>query len=365
MSREDFSARALAFAQVHAGRDTTAFAANLHSRIELLRHEGFAMPVTVDDGAADSAWVVSPRTTYADCAVEEGVRTAPRLLARPLAWLGAGAGAWLRRARIDRVAALNNWLLSTNLYPPLADTPLDALLAQARERWPTHALWWRSLNEVDNADWIAALERAGFERVASRQVYLFDEWPALVRAHGNLKTDLKLLARSDLARTPDAGIEDGDYARIAELYTLLYIGKYSPLNPRYTATLMREWHGAGLLEFDALRGADGRLQAVVGLFRQGRTLTAPVVGYDTARPLGEALYRRACAAVFDLAMARGLRLNFSAGAAHFKRLRGGRPAIEYSLVCTRHLPRRTRATVHVLGALTRRVAVPLLRKYKL
>ena len=365
VSDADFSDRARAFARVHVGADTTAFATNLHSRVELLEHAALALPVTVDDGGADNAWVASPSTTYAACAAEEAVRTAPRAFARPLAWLGAGASAWLHRAGIDRVAALNNWLLSTNLDPPLATVPLDAVIEQARARWPTHALWWRSLNEVDNADWIAALERAGFQRVASRQVYLFDDWPALARRHGNLKADLKLLARTDFARTGDTGIAEADYARIAELYTLLYVAKYSPHNPHYTPALLRAWHRAGLLEFDALRGADGQLQAVVGLFRQGRTLTAPIVGYDTARPLADGLYRRACASVFATAMARGQRLNFSAGAAHFKRLRGGQPAIEYSLVCTRHLPRRTRRTVAVLGALTRRVAVPMLRRFKL
>ena len=360
----DFSRRAHAFAQVHVGHDTTQFAPNLHSRVELLQQGALALPVTVDDGDVVNAWVCSPRTTYADCATEEAQRAAP-LIGRPLGWLGARASAWLRRSGIDRVAALNNWLLSTNLYPPLAPVALGEVIAQARERWPTHALWCRSLNDIDNADWIAALERLGFARVASRQVYLFDDWPALARRHHNLKTDLKLLTRTDLSPTGDAGIGEADYARIAALYTLLYLDKYSRHNPRYTAAFMRAWHRAGLLEFDALRDGDGTLQNVVGLFRQGRTLTAPIVGYDTARPTSWALYRRLSASAFATAMARGQRLNFSAGAAHFKRLRGGRPAMEYSLVCTRHLPRRTRRMVASIGALTRGIAVPLLRKFEL
>lgn len=360
----DFSARARAFAHVHVGHDTTRFAGNLHSRVELLEQGPLALPVTVDDGEAVNAWVCSPRTTYADCAIEEAVRAAP-WIGRPLAWLGTQASAWLRRSGIDRVAALNNWLVSTNLYPPLAPVRLAEVIEQARARWPTHALWWRSLNEVDNADWIAALERAGFQRLASRQVYLFDDWPALARRHGNLKADLKLLARTDLAHTGDAGIGEGDYGRVAQLYSQLYLDKYSRHNPHYTERFMRAWHRAGLLEFDALRDADGVLQNVVGLFRQGRTLTAPIVGYDTARPTSWALYRRLSASAFATAMARGQRLNFSAGAAHFKRLRGGRPAMEYSLVCARHLPRRTRRTVAAIGALTRGVAAPLLRKFEL
>jgi hypothetical protein len=61
----------------------------------------------------------------------------------------------------------------------------------------------------------------------------------------------------------------------------------------------------------------------------------------------------------------GGRLNFSAGAAGFKRLRGGVPAIEYSAVYARHLPRKTRNAIGVLSLATRRVGAPLLSKYGL
>jgi hypothetical protein len=361
---DDFSRRGLAFAAVHVGHDTARLVPNLHSRVELLREGALALPVTVDDGTQANAWVCSPRTTYADYAMEEAARAAP-WLAWPCAGLGAGLRAWLGHAGVDRVAMLNNWLLSTNLPPALADVPLAAVFDQAHARWPGHALWWRSLNEVDHADWIAALERHGFRRIASRQVYLYDDWPTLAKRHYNLRHDLRLLERDDLRGVDDAVIDEADYARIAALYEQLYVGKYSRHNPRYSAAFLRAWHRAGLLEFAALRAADGGLRSVVGLFRQGGALTAPIVGYDTTRPRTEALYRWLAARACGTAMDRGLRLNFSAGAAHFKRLRGGRPALEYSLVSTRDVPRRTRRAVATLGVLSRRVAAPLLRRYEL
>jgi hypothetical protein len=361
---EDFTRRALAFAAIHVDQDTARFAHNLHSHVALLASGAIALPVTVDDGAAENAWVTSPRTTYADCAMEEAARAVP-LLARPAAWLGAGLRGWLRRAGVDRVAMLNNWLLSTNLYPPLAAVPLDDVLAQARERWPGHALWFRSLNEADHADWIAALEARGFRRVVSRQVYLFDDWPALRRRHPDLRRDQRLLARPELQRTGNDGIGDGDYARIAQLYAQLYIGKYSVHNPHYTEHFMRAWHRAGLLELDAGRDGDGVLQCVTGMFRQGRTLTVPLVGYDTAQPVARGLYRRLNASAFEAAMARGLRLHLSAGAPRFKRMRGGRATLEFSLVCARDTPPRTRRAIAALSVLTGRIAAPLLRRYAL
>jgi hypothetical protein len=361
---DDFSRRARAWFGIHGGRYTPAFARNLHSRAELVEVDGLALPATVDEGTHDSAWVCSPRATYSVCAMEEAARAVP-WLDWPCAIAGAGLAAVLRYASVDRAVALNNWMLSTNLYPPLAQVPLDEVLAQARDRWPGHALWWRSLNDIDHADWIEALEARGFRRIASRQVYLFEDWDALWKRHPDLRRDRRLLDRTDLARTGDRGYSDADYDRIASLYAMLYLEKYSPSNPHYSSAFLRAWHRAGLLELDALRDGEGVLQSVTGMFRQGDTMTVPLVGYDTSRPLAEALYRRLNASAFEAARTRGLRLHLSAGAARFKRMRGGRPAIEYSLVSARGRPVRTRIATWSLAKLTAGIGVPLLRKYAL
>ena len=361
----DFSARARSFAAIHAGSALAPFAGNLAADVALLESGALALPATITDGGRGNAWVCSPRTTYADYAAEEAARHLPTALARPVQWLCGGLGHWLDAARFDRVVTINNWLLSTNLYPALDHAALADILGQARARWPGHAICFRSLNPVDNADWMQALEARGFRFIASRQVYLFDDVPALRARHVNLRRDLARLERSTLQRARDADIDGHDYARIAELYALLHLDKHSRFNPSYRPEFMRRWHRAGLLEFDGLRGADGRLQAVVGLFRQSDTLTAPIVGYDTALPQSLGLYRQATACIFQAMLRHRARLNLSAGAAGFKRLRGGQPVIEYSAMLAAHLPARTRGTLGALSFLTRRVGVPLMRRYRL
>jgi hypothetical protein len=362
---EDFSERARAFARIHAGRPAQIFAANLSAKVETLQAGDTTMPVTISDGAPGDAWVCSPRATYADCAAEEAERYLPAWMARGSRGLSRGIGAWLSDAGIDRVAAVNNWLLSTNLYPPLRMVPLATLVDTARERWPDHAIWFRSLNTIDNADWIAALSASGFQPVVSRQVYLYQDLAALSARHANLKRDLQLLGRTGLRRVRNDGITRDDYARIARLYEMLYMEKYSRFNPHYNAAFMRSWHQAGLLEFHGFRDDSGVLQCVVGLFRQGAIVTSPIVGYDTSLPRQLGLYRLLTACAYEATMELGGRLNFSAGAAGFKRLRGGVPAIEYSAVYARHLPRKTRNAIGVLSLATRRVGAPLLSKYGL
>ena len=123
--------------------------------------------------------------------------------------------------------------------------------------------------------------------------------------------------------------------------------------------------GRSLLEFEGFRDVDGRLSTVIGLFRQAGIATAPIVGYDTRQPIKVGLYRLATACAYRRCMERGWRLNFSAGAAGFKRLRGGQSAIEYSMVLARHLPRRTRAALRVLSTVTCRIGAPLLRRFEL
>ena len=362
---DDFTERARAFARIHAGTQTETFAANLSAKVETLQAGETILPVTLSDGSPGDAWVCSPRATYADCAAEEAARYLPAWMARGGHSLNKGVGAWLTRVGIDRAAAINNWLLSTNLYPPLRTVPLAMTIEAAHERWPDHAIWFRSLNVIDNADWIAALSERGFQLVVSRQVYLYENLAALSARHANLKRDLQQLGRTSLRRVRDDGIAEDDYARIARLYELLYMEKYSRFNPHYSAEFMRRWHKAGLLEFHGFRDESGILQCVVGLFRQGATFTSPIVGYDTSLPRQLGLYRLLTACAYEATMEKGGRLNFSAGAAQFKRLRGGEPAIEYSAVYARHLPRTLRNAIGALSLATRRIGAPLLSKYEL
>lgn len=362
---ERFAASARAFAAIHAGCAVETLVPNLHARIESLTSAAGDLPVSVHDSHADDAWVCSPRSTYADYAAEEAARYLPAWAGPPTQRTIGSLGRVLQWSGIDQAVSINNWLLSTNLYPPLPRVDPTALLQQARERWPAHTLWFRSLNAHDNADWLAALQAAGCQAVTSRQVYLYDDFDRLATRHGNLKADLALLRRTPLRHSFDADIVDTDYARIAELYALLYIGKHSRFNPVYTEAFLRLWHRAGLLTFEGFRADDGRLSCIVGLFRQGRTATAPIVGYDTAQPQKAGLYRLATACAYRLCQANGWRLNFSAGAAGFKRLRGGVASVEYSAVYARHLPRRTRAAVDALSTLTCRIGTPLLRRFRL
>lgn len=356
---------ATAFDAIHRGSDSRLFADNLRTEVELMQAGSYHMPVTVNDGEKGNTWICSPYTTYCDYAREELVRHVHPMIGSPLGLVCSAYGQILRRASIDRAVALNNWLLSTNIYPALDRAQLDDLVQQALKRWPRHALWFRSLNGNLNQDWTAALTAMEFMMVPSRQVYLFHDLRATALVNRDVKRDLRLLRETPLVRTDGRDFTQADYDRIEALYAKLYLEKYSRLNPAYTAHFFACWHKAGLIDFHGFRDDAGMLQAVVGVFAQEGVMTAPIVGYDTALPQSLGLYRLLMASVFEHAMATGATVNLSAGAAHFKRLRGGVPAIEYSAVLASHMPASTRRAVAALSALTTVIGIPIMKRFKL
>jgi hypothetical protein len=362
--RADFAVRAEAMTRIHAGTSTRPYIGNLETQVALMRHGALTLPCTVNQGEAGNAWVCSPVATYGSYVIEEIDRAVPAPLSWPLKALCRAYRGVLSLALADQAVTVNNWMLSTNLYPdfdPVRDPQdLAGMIAQIRQRWPDHAIWFRSLNAQHNQAWMAALQALGFDLLPSRQVYLFDH---LSRSRQvDLRRDLKLLDCTALTRKASAQFQPQDFARVEALYRYLYLDKYSRLNPHYTAAFMRRWHAAGLLECWGLSDTDGVLQAVVATFRQGDTISAPIVGYNTALPRSLGLYRLLMAHVFAVARRDDLKVNLSAGAAHFKRLRGGVPALEYSAVLSRHLTPPRCAALQTLRWLANRIGVPLMQR---
>jgi hypothetical protein len=278
-------------------------------------------------------------------------------------------GAWFARAGIDRLVQVNNWLLSTNIYPMhWQGEDLADITHFFTQNWPDHALGFRSLNRYSNAQLIQRLRALGYMAIPSRQVYLFDARNGpkadFLKKH-NTKLDAGLLRNTPYQIVTGEALTDADFERIEHLYNLLYLDKYCALNPQFTATWLRCGQRDGWLEIKALRAANGRIDGVLGWFSNPALITAPIVGYDTALPQRLGLYRLITRLCLQQAVERRIVLNFSSGAAHFKRLRGGQPEIEYSMVYVRHLSRTRRWVWHILAGLLHGIGVPLMKALKL
>lgn len=345
-----------------AREGTAALVANASSRPLLLRHDGRSFPVTVDDGGYGRSYVASPHSAYALYAREEmaivGMRRGRRSAGAALSVLDR----LLRGARFNHVVHLDNWLLSTNLHGDWDGEGLPAIRQALAERFRDHFLILRSLDSWSCPALLAAAQADGWLLLPARQIWVVDDlardwWPRHDRSN-----DRRALARSGLIVQDLPRIESEDAARITELYHLLYVGRYSALNPVFTARFMAFTADTGLIRYRVARESGGRIMAVAGMIASNGIMTPPVVGYDTSRPQGEALYRVASYLFSDWALERGLALHGSAGAATFKRNRGAHGVIEYMAVHAGHLSRARRAAIKLLAGLLERVAVPMMQK---
>lgn len=340
---------------------------NVQTRVMALAIDDLVLPVTVNDGEYDNSYVVSPYTHYVSYAAEELKELRSPRLERGLAAILQGIGSLLRIGRINRAVIVNNWMLSTNLYPELKREQAERITAFLADRFPHHAILFRSVNPHDHPELYRALGDGGYRMAASRQVYLLDAGETGAqnsKARWLIKRDERLIASQGYEIVRHEELTMADIPRITALYQALYLDKYSRYNPqfneRFFALALRE----RTLCLIALR-KEGRLDAVLGYFSRSGVMTTPVFGYDTSLPRETGLYRMLSAVLIREAQRLGMWLNESSGAAEFKRNRGAVGHFEYTAAYTRHLPPWRRGCWLVLAGLANRVGMPLMRKFKL
>lgn len=366
-----FSSATLAYVKNCIGNPDIQAIRNIRTRLLALDSGSHLFPVSVNDGGEleNNSYVVSPLNAYTGYAHEELRRLQHPWLTAPLGVLINIVGMLLKAAQIDRLVQVNNWLLSTNVYPPgWQGEELPAMTDFLVNRFPDHAISFRSLNRFSNEALIERLLSLGYVAIPSRQVYLFDaragDQAPFSRRH-NVKNDMALLRRKNYRVITGDALTEADFERLEHLYNLVYVDKYCHLNPQFTAAWLRCGQRDGWLDLRALQRPDGVIDGVIGFFDSEEIQTAPLVGYDTALPQSLGLYRRLARIGLQAAMEKRMLFNCSSGAAHFKRMRGGEPEIEITAIYVRHLPAFRRLTWILLGKVLWTVAVPLVRRLKL
>jgi hypothetical protein len=337
-----------------------AMVANVSTSLSSLRVGGRTMPVTRDDGVLGGSYVCSPHSAYVLYARAELAIVDTGLLAWPIRAAIAGLDGLLRHARMNRIVHVGNWMMATNLHGGWRGEGVRMAREALVEAHPAHLIGIRSVDDWSSPGLREALAADGWILVPSRQIWVVDDLARAwlpCRNHGH---DRRLVARSPL-RIDDLPQPAGEDARrIAALYAMLYIGRYSALNPILTPSFIEASARTRMISYRVARDADGVIQSVAGMWACGGTMTPPVVGYDTGRPRSEGLYRLACWMFMQRALEAGWRLHASAGASHFKRQRGARGVIEWNAYHARHLPRGRRMAVALLAELLTRLAVPMM-----
>lgn len=357
---------------------------NVHTDLCILQIDELILPITVTDYHPENSYVCSPYNHYFAYGEEEFGK-----LGNPIMETALRVGLWplfqmYRHSNFDKVALVNNWLLSTNLYPAIPTQQVRVATEFLIEHFPNRPVIWRSVDALGNPNLHQTLLNLDYQMVFSRQVYYQSPKEALGKKQ--VKIDLGKYKKSPYRLIDGCELGPADVPRIAQLYRLLYLEKYSYFNPQFTEAFFRLALERGLFTFKAFvleskkneapnssltpesrpltpLFSEGRIDAVMGYFCRNGIMTQPIFGYDTHLPQSLGLYRLLSTQVVLEGQHRQLLVNCSGGVGHFKRLRGSRPALEYNAVYSRHLPQKERLPWLALQQVLDRVAVPVIQHY--
>lgn len=358
---------AIKFVKELRSNGTRHFFANAEAKHEVLKIGNHYLPVTITDEVMDDlqSYVVSPHSAYCKYAQEEVDEVPSKILRPTLTLLTKAVGRMLRKAKSDKIVYINNWLLSTNLYPDWDGEEISEIANYFTSTYPDHFIAFRSLNEQHHKHLITKLKDVNWNFLPSRQVWLTEIDNYKDKYPRDIKNDFKVMKKSTLIKVSTDEFLPEDYTVISKLYRQLYLEKYSSLNPDFTPELIELLHRGGHLKLGGLRTQEGKLIGAVGTISNGGIMTTPLVGYDLSLPQSFALYRLTCLMAFEDMFERGVLYNLSSGAATFKKTRGAKPAIEYTAIYREHLKWNRKLPIKFLGSILNNIGVPLIKKWEL
>lgn len=333
----------------------------------LFNESGFICSVN-NERVEKNSYVVSPISLYKDYAVYETNVFKNKIIKYILVKIIKCVAKLLEISKMDNVLMVNNWLLSTNIYnSEVGLENVEKITKVLIKDYKDKPILWRSLNNFSNKETITNLIKAKYVLIPSRQVYIFDSRSGKNSQHNKkqtTRTDINYIEKTEYKVEINPTIKDEDFKRIKELYDNLYIKKYCDNNPQFSEKWFKFMYENNLLELIVIKDKD-LIIGVGGIYKNKDIMTLPVVGYDFNYPKESRLYRLIIAKALDYSNENKLIFNISSGASDFKSIRGAIPNIEYSLVYVNHLNVIKKVCWKVLSVVLNKVAVPIMKRYKL
>lgn len=310
---------------------------NAETEMIAIKVDDIVFPATINNTEYENSYVCSPYTLYVNCGFEKMQTINNRYLKGVMSLFLNLFKKAFRTGKINKIIFVNNWLFTTNLYPKMSESQIQAIKKALTDRYPDHAIAFRSIANFDNSACFKALENSKFELIACRPVFFLDTKNEETFKARMFKSDLKICKSSQYEVINNDQIKFEDYGRILELYRELYITKYTKYSPQLNLNFIELAVKNKILNMKALR-KDGKIDAVMGYFARNGVATSPIFGYDTSLPQDLGLYRIISTLLTLEAKDKGLIVNQSAGAGQYKTLRRAERDIEYTAVYCRHLP---------------------------
>lgn len=334
---------------------------NIHSEVYAIRTGNWIYPMTVTTENYDDSWIVSPYGQYVISLKDELTQYIDsrftRSIIRSIIRFLDGC---IRRVK-NRIIYIHNFLVSTNLYASKCEMDVEKITAFLAQEFPEHAIGFRSLNEKTASDWIEQLKDGGYQPYGSRVIYYWHSADRMTKGqkkdHARDRSNFK---KSGLIKKEI--LNEIDMDECERLYDKLYLQKYSPNNPQYTAHFMYEMCRNG--RFDMITLNHDTCVAFGGYFIMNDQMATPFFGWDTDLDEKTGIYRMLSNQLYEVAREKKILMNNSGGAGSYKKARGCQPEMEYSYIYTKHLPIKDRLNWQAIQFLTYTVGSRILWKFR-
>ncbi len=343
---------------------TKKYISNIDAHIFILKINEQILPVIKSDPHLKNCYVCSPYDQYIEYAIAELKTLNAPPLEFLLKYLLKSLGLFFRLSSFNHVVYINNWFLSTNLYPELNFEELRQINDFVSKKFPNDIIIYRSLNRLTNSNLMDDLKALGGKEILSRQVYLTDPKNPTYKSHSNFKKDVFHLENSPLMIRDSSHIKSSDIEAILLRYNNLYIEKYTDLNPQFTYDYIKNGIDHHLFHFKLVENK-GNIIAALGYFRRNGVMTTPILGFDTKAPKDHGLYRLLTMLLTRESERNQDILNRSAGAASFKSKRGAIPYIEYNYYFDENAKLLQKTSWAMLRLLLNSFGIRLLQFFKL
>ena len=226
-----------------------AYIDNIQTDVFALKVADHVLPVMVATENYENSYICSPYGHYISLGQQSTQLIGNPFFAKIVQKLVGGLGLGVRAGRINSVVYVNHWLAALDLYPGGFTTEnLLAITAFLKERFPEHAIIFRSLTPVTNASLILSLVNLDYDLLASRYVFFTDTKNDAVFTTRILKSDLKLWRDSPYKICDESQISPDEFPQLLELYNRLYLDRPN-LQPRYNQRYIQMLFEQRLLHF--------------------------------------------------------------------------------------------------------------------
>jgi hypothetical protein len=335
---------------------------NVDTQFMALTVGNTVIPVTVNETQYDNSFVCSPFSHYISYAFNILDKMKNKWLRGSVNGLLKVFSKIMKQGKLNKVVIVNNWLFTTSPHVVLDALQIDAITQCLKQRFPLHAILFRSVNSHTWKDSFKFLKKTGYNFIASRYVWITDSSQEMVFRTRVYKSDLKLLKECKYQILEQSEIRESDISKIQELYSALYIKKYSQINPQYNSNFFKLALDNELLRIKAIKQNEA-LEGVVGYSFRNGVMISSLFGYDPKDTENKGVYRLLSTLLMQEAQKNGGCYNQSAGGSFYKKIRRAEGHMEYTAVYCKHLPWPRKMPWQILRAALNTVGTRFMKQY--